>query len=84
MDILATGDIYSIAVGDPKNGWKFTVGKGFTVMGEYLEIVRILRDDGAFYIHGTIRYVVYVKKEDGEVFCWRYFENHKVDVTCKV
>ena len=28
MDILATGEIYSIAFGDPKNGWKFTVGKG--------------------------------------------------------
>ncbi len=83
MDILATGSIYSIAVGDPKNGWKFTVGKGFNVAGDFLEVIEILRDDAAFHIHGTIRYVVYVKNNAGEEFCWRYFENHKVDVTCK-
>jgi hypothetical protein len=84
MEILATGEIHSIAIGHPKEGFTYTVGRTHKVNGDELEIIQILRDDAAFHFHGTIRYVIYVQNvRTNEEFCWKYFENQIIAVTCK-
>lgn len=88
MEILGTGEIYSIAIGHPKDGFTYTVGRKHKIKDDEgnsveLKIIQILRDDAAFHFHGTVRYVIYVKNtETQEEFCWKYFENQIIAVTC--
>ena len=85
IEPLPTGRIYSIEIGQPKSGFRYNVGQTFKVGSERLEIVEILRDDNAFYLHGKLRYVLYVLKEDKkEIVCWKWYEDVPVSVTCFV
>jgi hypothetical protein len=59
------------------------VGNKITAGADVIEISQIVRDENNFYFFGSVRYVVYAKKNTVE-FPWRYFEGLPVTVTCFV
>jgi hypothetical protein len=83
IEPMPTGRIFKLEVGNPKNGFKYTVGQTFKVEGEIVEIVEILRDDNAYHLHGKLRYLIYVvRPNDREILCWKWYEDVPVSVTC--
>lgn len=83
MEIAPTGPIYSIEVGIPKQGFKYHVGQTFKRQENKIEIMEIMRDNNAYFIHGNLRYIVYARlNKENELFAWKYFENVPISVTC--
>jgi hypothetical protein len=87
IEPLPTGRIYSIEVGQPKNGFRYRVGQTFPFGkgkdADTVEIIEIIRDDNAFHLTGVVRYIMYCQLNgDGELFSWKYYDNVPISVTC--
>ena len=78
MEKIVGGKIYSIEIGEPKNGFSWTIGQ--TVLGNHT-ISEIIRDENNFYYFGTIRYIVYIQDSLENKKIWRTYENHKISIT---
>jgi len=77
------GRIFSIEVGEPKKGFRYNVGQAFKVGSDMVEVVEIVRDNNSYYLHGKLRYLIYVIKEKGdEIVCWKWYEDQQMSVTC--
>ena len=88
LEPLPTGNIYSIEIGQPKNGFKYSVGQKFPfgkgAERDTIEVVEILRDDNSYYLTGVVRYIIYCTLNGNvdSVFSWKYYDNVPVSVTC--
>ena len=87
LEPLPTGRIYSIEVGQPKEGFRYRVGQTFPFgkgkNREEVEIMEIIRDDNAFHLTGVVRYIIYCQTNgEGELFSWKYYDNLPISVTC--
>ena len=84
MDQIAVGKIRSIEIGEPKQGFTWTVGNPAAKEGPMSKhnIAEIVRDDNNFFLFGFVRYLVLVDDEKKERRIFReYNSNHKITIT---
>ncbi len=83
--LMDNANIRKITIGDIKTGMTYQKGHKYGRDGDYLEITSIIRDENAYHLFGSVTYLVYAKKTDGEFeFLWKYFERQPVTVECEV
>ena len=83
MEQIATAEIHSIEIGDPKTGFGWTVGK--PAFGTIYKVAKIVRDDTNFYIFGFVRYLIIIKNEKDQEIVWReYNDRHKLTITYSI
>jgi hypothetical protein len=75
--MMDSANIRKITVGDSKLGMSYQVGSKYGPV----EVTSIVRDENAFFLFGSIAYLVYAKDLDtGEEGLWKYFERQSVTV----
>jgi|VirMetMinimDraft_7_1064189.scaffolds.fasta_scaffold56886_5 hypothetical protein len=78
-------DVYEVSIGnDPKEDFRFTVGRNHRVKDGVITITEIVYDQNAFHSFGIRRCEIWAKKESGEEFLWKVSENQPLMITSKV
>lgn len=79
---MDSGRIYELKVyGRMDTAFSLRLGQEFTVRGKKVSISDIYRDKNYLQLYGVKRYIIEVKREDGNRVIWKYFEGVDVEVT---
>ena len=75
------GEIRKIVVGDPKDGFSFTVGNFFAKADLYITCIE--RDENGALVFGKLIYIIWARKSNSEKeFVWKYIQDQPVMVEC--
>jgi len=79
---MDSGRIYELKVyGRMDTAFSLRLGQEFMVRGKRVSISDIYRDKNYLQLYGVKRYIIEVKREDGNRVIWKYFEGVDVEVT---
>lgn len=80
--IILSSRIRKLIIGDAKSGMQYVVGnKAGPRDNKNLTITRIVLDQNAYYKFGTLKYIVYVQRdEDNYDRIWKWFDDQPVAV----